>query len=58
MKKFQNMKATPEEKDALCTLAANSGNITKEECLDLLEKHGNVKGAMHIFAKISGVNIF
>jgi hypothetical protein len=55
MKKFQNMKATPKEKDVLCTLAANSGKITKTECLDLLEKHGNVQGAMRIFAKVGDV---
>ena len=33
----------------------NSGKITKTECLDLLEKHGNVQGAMRIFAKVGDV---
>jgi hypothetical protein len=55
MKKFQNMKATPKEKDTLCALAAGSGKITKKECLDLLEKYGNAEGAIRIFAKAVNV---
>lgn len=55
MKKFQNMKVTLKERDALCALAAGSGKITKKECLDLLEKHGNAEGAIRIFAKAGNV---
>lgn len=58
IKKFQNMNPTDSERDAFCeVVVAKTQNITKEECMELLEKHGDVKGALAVFAKAGNLDM-